>query len=85
LTRSFGLGLGLSHQSRAYTTISNAVVLPAYTRIDAAAFFKIRRGLEAQINVENLANTAYFPTAHTDNNITTGAPRNARLTLVAKF
>lgn len=85
LTRSFGLGLGLSHQSRSYTTISNAVILPAYTRIDAAAFFKIRRGLEAQINIENLTNTAYFPTAHTDNNITTGAPRNARLTLVAKF
>lgn len=85
VTRKLGLGLGAYHQSTSYATISNAVVLPAHTRLDAAAFFKLRRGLEAQINVENLTNAAYFPTAHTDNNITTGTPRNIRLTLVAKF
>jgi catecholate siderophore receptor len=85
VTRKLGLGLGVYHQSASYATISNAVTLPAYTRLDAAAFFKLRRGLEAQINAENLTNAAYFPTAHTDNNISTGAPRNIRLTLTAKF
>ncbi len=85
LTKRFGLGLGLYRQSRSYTTISNAVSLPAYTRVDAAAFFELRPGLEAQINVENLTNTRYFPTAHNDNNISTGAPLNARFTLIAKF
>ena len=85
ITRNLDLGLGVYHQSRSYATISNAVALPRYTRLDAAAFFKLGRGLDAQINIENITNTAYFPTAHTDNNISTGAPRNVRLTLVAKF
>ena len=85
LTKRFGLGLGLYHQSRSFTTISNAVSLPAYTRLDAAAFFELRPGLEAQVNVENLTNTRYFPTAHNDNNISTGAPFNARFTFIAKF
>jgi len=84
-TRRFGLGLGLYHQSRSFTTISNAVALPAYTRIDAAAFFKITERIEAQVNVENLTDSRYFPLAHTDNNISTGAPLNARFTVVAKF
>jgi catecholate siderophore receptor len=35
--------------------------------------------------VENLTGNRYFPTAHNDNNITTGAPLNARFTLSAKF
>jgi catecholate siderophore receptor len=85
LNPKLGFGLGLYHQSRTFTTISNAVTLPAYTRIDAALFFKISDRLDAQINVENLTNNRYFPTAHTDNNITTGAPFNARFTLMAKF
>ena len=38
-----------------------------------------------QLNVENLLNKAYFPTANSDNNIAPGAPRNARLTLRANF
>lgn len=80
-----GLGFGLYHQSRAFATISNAVALPSYTRLDAALFLKLRPGLDAQINVENLANAHYFPTAHTDNNISTGAPINARATLIARF
>jgi catecholate siderophore receptor len=53
--------------------------------LDAAAFFELRPGLEAQINVENLTNSRYFPTAHNDNNISTGAPLNARITVIAKF
>ncbi|MFM7027097.1 MAG: TonB-dependent receptor [Chakrabartia sp.] len=85
VSRTIGLGLGLYHQSRTFATISNAVVLPAYTRLDAAFFVKLAKGLEAQINVENLANSRYFPTAHTDNNISTGAPRNIRFTLASRF
>ncbi|MDP8912438.1 MAG: TonB-dependent receptor, partial [Pseudomonadota bacterium] len=63
----------------------NAVLLPSYTRVDAAAFFRIAEGIEAQVNVENLFNELYFPTAHTDNNITPGAPTTARATLRFTF
>lgn len=85
LTRRFGLGLGLIHQSSQYATISNTVRLPAFTRVDAAAFYDLTPGVTVQVNVENLFDTDYFPTAHTDNNISTGKPLNAKLTLRVKF
>jgi catecholate siderophore receptor len=80
-----GVGIGLYHQAKSFASISNAVVLPSYTRVDAAAFFKISDNLEAQLNVENLLGETYFPTAHNDSNISTGAPRSARLTLRTRF
>jgi catecholate siderophore receptor len=53
--------------------------------VDAAIFFRISEGVEAQVNVENLLDASYFPTAHNDNNITTGAPITARGTLRVRF
>jgi catecholate siderophore receptor len=85
LGAGFGAGLGITHQSESFAAISNAVVLPAFTRVDAALFFRVAEGIEAQLNVENLLGESYFPTAHNDNNITTGAPRNARGTLRFRF
>jgi catecholate siderophore receptor len=85
VTPRVGVGLGIFHQSGQFATISHATRLPPWTRIDAAVFVKLTPAIEAQINVENVANASYFPSAHTDNNISTGAPRNARLTVTAKF
>ena len=85
LTNRLGLGIGLYHQSKQFTTISNATALPSFTRLDAAAFFKMNDQFELQLNVENITNTRYFPVAHNDNNISTGAPLNARLTLNVKL
>ena len=84
-TPRLGLGLGVHHQSKSFASISNAVVLPAYTRVDAALFFRLSEGVEAQINVENLLDETYFPTAHNDNNISTGAPANVRMTVRVQF
>jgi catecholate siderophore receptor len=85
VTDRVGIGLGLYHQSAQFATISNVTRLPAWTRVDAAIFFKISDAIEAQVNVENLTDEAYFPTAHNDNNISVGAPLNARFTLSARF
>jgi catecholate siderophore receptor len=85
LNDTFGLGLGLYHQSSQFATISNLTRLPGYTRIDAALFYKISDKIEAQLNVENLTDEGYFPSAHNDNNISTGAPINARVTVGFKF
>jgi catecholate siderophore receptor len=81
VTPRFGVGGGVSYFSDRATSISNAVTLPAYTRVDAALYYKLTKNIEAQVNIENLFDAGYFPTAHTDNNITTGAPINARATL----
>ena len=59
--------------------------LPGFTRIDAALFYKLSDAVQVQVNVENLTDTNYYPTAHTDNNISTGKPLNAKLTLRLKF
>jgi catecholate siderophore receptor len=80
-----GAGIGVHHQSESFASISNAVVLPSYTRVDAAVFFRLSEAVEAQVNVENLFDEAYFPTAHNDNNITTGAPITARGTMRVRF
>lgn len=85
LTGKLGLGLGLVHQSAQWATISNAVRLPAFTRLDAAVFYEVSARMSLQLNVENLTDTRYYPSAHTDNNIATGEPINARLTLRVKL
>ncbi len=84
-TARIGFGLGLVHQSGQFASISNAVRLPGFTRIDAAVYARITPVISLQLNVENLANTAYFASAHTDDNIAPGAPRSVRLGLKAGF
>ena len=81
VSNALGLGLGVVARSKSYASISNAVTLPAYARVDAAAFYKFAAGVEAQVNVENLFGANYFPTAHNDNNIAPGAPRTVKATL----
>lgn len=85
VTGRIGVGLGIYHQASQFASISNVTRLPAYTRVDAALFVKVTERIDAQVNIENLGNVTYFPNAHNDNNISPGAPRNARLTITAKF
>ena len=85
LTPRFGLGLGVIHQAGQFASISNAVWLPGFTRIDAAAYLTLNDALSLQLNVENLADTRYYASAHNDNNIQPGEPLSARLTARVKF
>jgi catecholate siderophore receptor len=87
-TRSLGLGLGVIRQSSQFAAIRTATSttqLPGFTRVDAALFFKASDRLEFQVNVENLLDQQYFSDAHNNNNITPGAPLNARFTAKVKF
>jgi catecholate siderophore receptor len=82
----WGAGLGVIHQSDSYTSFNNTVKLPRFTRADGALYYTFADGkTRLALNVENLFNKEYFPTAHSDNNISPGAPRNARLTLATSF
>ena len=85
LSSRFGLGLGAIHQAGQYATISNAVWLPGFTRIDAAAYLTVSDLVSFQLNVENLGDTKYYASAHTDNNIQPGEPINVKLTARVKF
>jgi len=85
VTDQFGLGGGLTHQGEQFADNGNNVTLPSFTRFDAAAYYDVNEDLRVQVNVENLFDTDYFPTAHTANNITVGAPLNARFTISGRF
>jgi catecholate siderophore receptor len=84
-TKQFGAGLGVIARSKSYASISNAVKLPAYARVDGALYYKLPGGAEAQINVENILGARYFPTANGDNNISPGAPRSITATVGYSF
>lgn len=78
-TPRLGFGLGVQRQAQSFASISDAVVLPAFTRVDAALFWRVARGVEAQVNIDNILDADYFPAAQNDFNISTGAPRSAIL------
>ncbi|MGL4395581.1 MAG: TonB-dependent receptor, partial [Hyphomicrobium sp.] len=85
LTRMFGVGVGVVHRTEMFTSISNTVELPSFTRVDAALFVNLTDNLKAQINVENLLDETYYTTAHNDNNITPGSPRAFFVTVTSNF
>ena len=82
---NFGLGLGAIYQDDSLTSNGGDVVLPSYVRVDASGYYNLSDKLKLQLNIENLFDKEYFPNAHTDNNITVGAPINATLSLSGKF
>ncbi len=78
------VALGLVHQTKMYAAVDNTVVLPSFTRIDGALFAPLGRHLMAQVNVENVANVRYVPTANGNNNLQPGAPRTLRISLTVR-
>ena len=80
-----GLALGIVNRSDMFAAFDNAVVLPGYTRADAAVFFSITERWRLQANLQNLFDTNYYLNADGNNNISPGAPRGARIALVARF
>ena len=85
LASRLGGGIGVVHQSRVYAAIDNAVTLPSFTRVDAAAYVALLRDVRVQFNVENVLDERYFPTSHGNNNIMPGAPRSVRVGLNTGF
>jgi catecholate siderophore receptor len=85
LTDRLGLGLGFLYQGETYINNGNETELPSYFRVDAAAYYDLTDNLRLQLNVENLTDELYFPNAHSDHNVTVGAPINARIALVGRF
>jgi len=84
-TPMWGAGLGLIHQTEMYAGADNAVTLPSFTRVDAAVYANVTEDVRLQLNVQNLFDTEYYATAHSNNNITPGAPRTVWVTMTADF
>jgi catecholate siderophore receptor len=80
-----GAALGVVYRDGIFTSTSNAVSLPSYTRLDGALYYNIGNDYRLQLNVENMLDKEYYASAHGDNNIMPGAPRSFKLTFSAKF
>jgi catecholate siderophore receptor len=85
ISPDWGVGLGVLHRSEVFTSTDNTVVLPSFTRVDAAVFWNASSRLRAQVNVENLFDTDYYAFAHNNNNITPGSPFGVRVALSTRF
>jgi catecholate siderophore receptor len=85
VSRMWGAGVGIISRSDSFVATDNTVILPGFTRVDAALFFTLNPKLRAQLNIENALDTRYFWSAHNNNNIAPGSPRAVRLTLTTEF
>ncbi|MEO8129305.1 MAG: TonB-dependent receptor, partial [Bryobacteraceae bacterium] len=80
-----GAGLGILNRADMFATIDNSVILPSYTRADAAVFFSLTERIRLQANVENLFDQRYILNADSNTNISPGSPRAVRVGLIARF
>lgn len=88
LTERLGLGVGVTHQSDQWAAIRTTAAttrLPGFTRLDAALFYELTDRVDVQLNVENLLDEDYWADAHNNNNLSPGAPRNARVSLTYRY
>jgi catecholate siderophore receptor len=83
--KRFSAGLGIIRRTDMFAGIDNTVILPAYTRADAAAYYDFNERWRLQANVENLFDTRYFINADSNTNISPGSPRAVKLSLNARF
>lgn len=78
LTDRLGVGAGVIYQDEQFASFSGNVTLPDYIRVDAALFYDVSDRFSVQVNIENLFDEQYYPSAHGDNNIQPGRPFSAR-------
>lgn len=87
----WGFGLGVIKQTSYLAGVENTaapernVTVPGFTRVDGAVYYKVNNSVRVQLNVENLLDKEYYQFAHSNNNITPGSPRAARISMVASF
>jgi catecholate siderophore receptor len=85
VTEKLSLGIGVSYQDSFFVREDNTVEVPDFTRVDAAAFYQLNDRVRLQLNIENVTDEEYFPDAHSNNNITTGEPLNARFSFIMEL
>jgi catecholate siderophore receptor len=85
LLPQLGAGLGVIYRSDMFAAVDNTVVLPGYTRLDAAVFYTFNPHWRLQVNVENLLNHRYYTNADSNTNISPGSPRTVHVMLRTNF
>ena len=84
-SEKLGLGIGAIYQDESIIKNDPTPVLPDYFRVDAAAYYAINEDLSLQLNIENMLDETYYPSAHSTHQVTVGAPINARISISGRF
>lgn len=84
--RGWGASMGATHVSSMFAGYTQAIKLPAYTVMRAAAFYRFK-GYEARVNVNNVTNSKYYTPQFLfwDTFISPSIGRTVEVTLTAKF
>ena len=90
--KGFGAGLGViwqgkrigSNGGRTFAS-PDPLVLPSFTRVDTALFYRVNRFLDLGLNVENLFDQLIFVNATVGSSIELAAPRTATLRTTFTF
>jgi catecholate siderophore receptor len=80
----WGIGAGVHGESGKFTSYDNEVKLPQYVVGDLMAYYQTDH-YRVQVNLDNVADRHYFPTASSDYEIMPGEPRNVMVTLDMSF
>jgi catecholate siderophore receptor len=78
-TNGFGFGGGVVYNDDRFAEANNLVLLPEYTRVDAAVYYR-KRHYDIAVNVRNIGNAKYYESAHSNFQIMPGSPVNALVT-----
>ena len=85
LTGPLAVGVGVVQRTDMFAAIDNTVVVPGYTRADAAVYYSISENWHVQANVENVTNRRYTVNSDSNTNLSPGSPRSGRVMLRARF
>lgn len=85
LLHKLGVGVGIISRSDMFAAIDNTVVLPGYTKVDAAVYVPFAEKWKLQAHIENVLNRKYYLNADGNNNISPGSPRALRVSLITRF
>jgi len=88
LTPEWGAGVGVVYHSDMFAALqpfASRVLLPGYTTVDGAIYWKVMPNLDAQLNLTNIFNAKYIQTADGNDNLSPGTPRSAIVSIRSKF
>ncbi|MCX7355795.1 MAG: TonB-dependent siderophore receptor [Alphaproteobacteria bacterium] len=81
--QNFTVGGGVFYVGEYYADVGNQNQIPAYTRVDMMASYKIDKNFALQLNIQNLLDKQYF--TGSGGNVLPGAGRTGILTGTYKF
>jgi catecholate siderophore receptor len=85
LTTKLAVGLGVIRRSDMFATVDDTVVIPSYTRVDAAIFYTFSNRWRTQLNIENLFDKKYYLNADSNTNISPGATLTLHVSVMIKL